>query len=97
MKENTQPIEISQHLIRVLDFVTASDRWVTTNEIAAGAVVAKRTAANHASMLTDLGVFQRVQVFGGFRYRLADAGVKRAKEFYANVNMAREAFATVAA
>ena len=48
---------ISAHQIRIVDFVSQADRWVTSEEIADGADVARRTA--------------RAEVFPGHHYRLA--------------------------
>ena len=81
--------EISPHLIRIFDFVSKGDRWFTSDEIASGAAVARRTANAHARTLAQLGVFERTEVFTGYRYRLAEQAPCR---FLERIGAARKAF-----
>ena len=70
---------ISIHEVRVFDFVSKSGAWVTTQEIAAGAGVAPRTARAHALRFVEAGIFEQAEVFPGNRYRVsAPAGNGRA-------------------
>lgn len=66
------PRQITKHELRVYRYVKANRRrWATADEIAEGADVAPRTARHHALGLTQRGVLERAEVFGGYRYRLA--------------------------
>jgi hypothetical protein len=64
--------QITAHELRVYRLLQARrGRWLTTEQIAEGAEVAGRTARHHALRLARLGVADRWEVFGGYRYRLA--------------------------
>jgi DNA-binding transcriptional ArsR family regulator len=66
----TVPALISLHLVRVVDYVRSQHgSWVTAGEIAEQAGMAGRTARSHARALAGLGIFDRVEVFPGYRYR----------------------------
>ena len=64
-------VAISEHTIKVLDCVRAAHRWVTTREIAELSGVTPRTARAAAAKLAEAGLFDRVGLFPGFRYRVA--------------------------
>lgn len=60
---------VSKHQVEVYRIVSKSSQWLTTQEIAAAAGVAERTARLHAKGLADLGCIARERVFPGYRYR----------------------------
>ena len=64
-------VAISEHTIKVLDCVRDANRWVTTREIAELSGVAPRTARAASAKLAEAGLFERVGLFPGFRYRAA--------------------------
>lgn len=66
-----KPIEqISLHLVRLFDTLDAQ-HWLTSNEAAAVAEVAPRTARAHLKAMADAGLLEaNAAVFGGIRYRL---------------------------
>lgn len=67
--------QISEHKIRVYEVLKQYSGWLTSNDIAVRAGVAKRTARMHAAALATGGIFEREELFGGFRYRFnAKAG-----------------------
>jgi hypothetical protein len=74
--------EISAHQLRVFQFVSQTQRWVTSEEIATHAKVAPRTARAHAKLL----------VFPGHRYRLAPQAGKRNKAYLLRLQQAEEVF-----
>lgn len=85
------PVEISEHLYRVYAFVRRSG-CVTSMEIAEGARVAPRTARHHARTLVDAGLFDRVEVFPGPRYRIADAAERRDQTLLRRIESAGTTF-----
>jgi DNA-binding IclR family transcriptional regulator len=80
--------QISAHQIRIFDFVSTADCWVTSGEIAERAAVSQRTARALARKLVRLGVFQQAAVFPGHRYRLA---VQPARDHLERIKAARQA------
>jgi len=81
--------QISPHLIRVIDFASKAGQWITVNEIAASAGVAKRTASQHAHKLVQSGVFEQNALFNGYRYRIAQSAPR---SFFKRIEAARAAF-----
>jgi hypothetical protein len=88
--------EISEHQVRVFQFVRESRRWVTSAEIATGACVAPRTARFHAARLVSVGIFDQAEVFPGHRYRLSSQAEKRNKAYLLRLCQAEEIFSEVA-
>ena len=85
--------EISEHQVRVYAFALQAATWVTANEIAAGASVAKRTARAHALRFVKLGIFDQAEVFPAHRYRLSPLASKRNRTLVQRVEEAQKIFA----
>ena len=66
----TLPIEISIHLIKIHQLFAAKPRaWFTSADIVRLLPdVARRTINHHAKRLTEMGVMEKSEVFGGYRY-----------------------------
>ena len=84
--------EISQHQLRVFQFVRDRQCWVTSEAIAHGAQVAPRTARAHAHQLVTLGIFDQAEVFPAHRYRLSPHADKRNKAYLLRLQQAEEIF-----
>ncbi len=67
---------ISAHEFKVYDFVKEVSGFTTIRDIAQKTGVALRTVNQHAKRLTDLGIFERVELFDGYRYRLSSKAAK---------------------
>jgi predicted transcriptional regulator len=65
------PNEISIHLIKIHQlFARKRKQWLTSADIAQLIPdVARRTINHHAKRLTEMGVLEKSEVFGGYRYR----------------------------
>lgn len=64
---------LSRELVRIHAALTnAGADYMTSRQVATVAGVAERTARHHLRELCQLKVAEREEVFGGFRYRLAD-------------------------
>ncbi len=85
--------EISQHQLRVFQFVKGKSGWVSSREIATGADVAERTARAHALRFVRLGVFDQAEVFPAHRYRLSALADKRNKALIQRLDVAASVFA----
>lgn len=81
--------QISAHEVRVYEVVRTSLPWLTAREIAVKADVADRTARDRARALTEAGVFQCSQVFGGYRYRINAMPPDRALRVIDEIELAR--------
>ena len=84
--------EISQHQVRVYQFVRDTLHWVTSAEIACGAQVAPRTARAHVQHLVALGIFDQAEVFPAHRYHLSSQADKRNKGYLLRLKQAEEVF-----
>lgn len=84
--------EISEHQVRIYQFVRRAEGWLDNRAIAAGAGVAKRTASQHTKALTDLGLFDQAEVFPGHRYRFSAFAEKRNKAYLQRLEMAASVF-----
>jgi predicted transcriptional regulator of viral defense system len=82
-------VAISEHTIKVLDCVRDADRWITTREIAELSGVAPRTARAAAAKLAEAGLFERVGLFPGFRYRVFGKPGGDARAVLDRIEMAR--------
>jgi hypothetical protein len=63
---------ISPQLLAVVGaLATNRDRWLTASEIkaAAGGRIAYRTVNAHLATLLDNGAVERLELFGGYKYR----------------------------
>ena len=84
--------EISEHLVRIIDFVKTSE-WCSNSEIANGANVAYRTARLHTFNMVKLGLFDQADVFPGHRYRYSEQADKRNRALVTRIDQAREVLA----
>lgn len=84
--------EISEHEVRIFQFVRTAQRWVTNKEIASGAHVSRRTASGHTLHLVKLGIFDQAEVFPGHRFRLSIQAEKRNKAYLLRLLQAEEVF-----
>jgi predicted transcriptional regulator of viral defense system len=64
--EYEQPTTLHEVLVFEA-FVATPDRWLTAKEIAEHSGVAPRTARAYALQLSQRGVLERVETFGGYR------------------------------
>lgn len=80
---------ISEHEIRIYEAVRENGGWLTCKQIAAAADVANRTSRGHCQSLADVGLFEVSKVFGGYRYRLAHDLNDRAREYLAQIDVAK--------
>lgn len=87
-----EPLEISEHLVRVVAFVRERKSWVTVREIAEGARVAPRTANFHALLLVNLRLFDRREVYPGYGYKFSEYAEERNKAFMQRILAAEEVF-----
>lgn len=68
--EEAETAEISEHQLKVFDFVKKSGRWLTTAQIAEGSGVCKRTVRHHTLRFVAIGIFEKADVSPGHRYRV---------------------------
>jgi len=80
--------EISEHLVRVYEYVKEGKQWVTTAGIADCAGVAPRTARAHALKLVQAGIFDQMELYPGHRYNLSPKADKRNKGFLQRLEQA---------
>jgi hypothetical protein len=80
--------EISAHQVRVFRFVSDAKRWVSNDEIAAGAQVAPRTARAHTRHFVSLGIFDQAEIFPSHRYQLSSKAEKRNKAYLLRLRQA---------
>lgn len=69
--------EVSLHECRVFLTLKNSVKWMTNNEIATEAKVAKRTASSKTKKFVDLGICDVAELYPGHRYRLSQKADKR--------------------
>lgn len=67
---------ISPHEFKVYDAVKEAAGFMTVKGIVARTGIALRTANQHAKKLTATGIFERVEIFDGYRYRIAKGASK---------------------
>lgn len=82
---------VSPHMLQIYDFV-ASRSWVTIEEITNHVQVSPRTVRAIAGHLTELGIFERFQVFPGYRYRTAPPHTPEGKAFLDKMESSRTVF-----
>jgi DNA-binding transcriptional ArsR family regulator len=66
---------ISKHLVLVCAFAgnAPGNGWFTTREAAEKMGIKERTVRHHLKRLVDVGLIERVRVFGGCRYKQREA------------------------
>ena len=84
--------EVSLHLLKAYDHVRSQDRWMTAKEIAERGEISERTARKHARSLARLGIFERMEVFGGYRYHLSASAATNCPDELSRLSGARAAF-----
>jgi DNA-binding MarR family transcriptional regulator len=84
--------QISPHIVRIYDFVASQKGYTATDEIAAYADVSGSTARHHSLELVTMGLFERVEVFGGYRYRIAAPQTPEGKQYLEKIEAARAVF-----
>jgi predicted DNA-binding transcriptional regulator len=85
-------VEISAHQVRVFRFVEERESWLTNREIAVGTEMSERTVRAHTKSFVDEGIFERREVFPGYRYRFNPQATKRNKAYLARLEQAVEVF-----
>jgi hypothetical protein len=83
------------HQIRVFRFVRDCGKWVSSTDIAKGAEVSPRAARHLARTLTELGIFDQIEVYPGHRYRFSDQAETLNGAYMIRLRNAEEAFETV--
>jgi DNA-binding transcriptional ArsR family regulator len=66
---------ISHHLVLVCSYAGSApgNGWFTTRQAADKLGIKERTVRHHLKRLVDVGLIERVRVFGGARYHRLDA------------------------
>jgi predicted transcriptional regulator len=87
-----ESVKISPHEVAVFKTLMAADQWLTAAGIAERAQVAPRTARKHLTKLAELKLVDHVEVFSGYRYRLAGDAADRNRHYYGRLIEAAEVF-----
>jgi len=82
--------EVSLHRLYVWKYVEKSGCWLTNDEIAKGANVALRTARSHSKALSDLGLFDRAEIFPAHRFKMSDKAAARNQGYLQRLQQAAE-------
>jgi predicted DNA-binding transcriptional regulator len=69
MKKSKSQISVQQ--VKVFEFVRSNGAgWTTATDIAKSCDIAPRTARHHAAGFVRKGIFDKVETFGGYSYRM---------------------------
>lgn len=64
------PVQVSTQFVAVYQVLASASGWLTNTEIAQQARVEPRTTRAHTACLASLGIVDKAEVFGGYRFRL---------------------------
>lgn len=90
--------EISEHQLRVFQYVVEANRWLTNHQIIeglAGENIAPRTIRQHTKHLVDLGIFDQAEVFPSHAYRFSEKAKQRNGGYLLRLQKAQEVFSSL--
>ena len=64
--------EISTQLVEIMKYLETTQDWVSIHRIAADTGISHNTVRPHVRKLLGLGIVNKVILYPGYRYRLAE-------------------------
>jgi len=90
-----ETIEISEHQVKLFNFLVSCKGWCTAVEAAESTKVAKRTARAHLIKFVRAGIVDQAELWPGHRYRLSGLAEKRNKALIQRLKQASEILTSV--